>query len=135
MFMHDARHTGRSDMQIINDIVTFEADPSTYTFTPDTTDCQTGAVGKFGFDATLANNSEKELSKMSVQIDELTNGNLCLTNVGLIGESQLFEVPKMDDYADGYLSADEYVDVPFTMCLKNTKPFRFFVNVVGVAAD
>jgi len=119
----------------INDLVTFDPDPSTYAFTPDTSNCPTGFEGKFNFDATLANHSVKELSKMSVQIDELTNGNLCLTDVGLIGEDRLFEVPKFDDYADGYLSADEYVDVPFTICLKNKKPFRFFVNVVGVTTD
>jgi len=119
----------------VNNHVTFEPDPSTYLFNPDSTDCQAGAVGKFSFNATLANTSVKVLSKMSVQIDELTNDNLCLTNAGLIGEGQLFEVPEIDDYADGYLSPEEYVDVPFTVCLKNKKPFRFFVNVAGVDAD
>ena len=135
MFMHDERHTGRSDMQIINDFLTFDPDPSTYLFTPDTTDCQAGAVGKFSFEAKLTNISEKELSYLHVEVNELTNDNLLLTDNGLIGGGERFEVSKIDDYADGYLSAGEYVDVPFTVCLKNTKPFRFFVNVVGVAED
>jgi hypothetical protein len=94
-----------------------------------------GFAGKFSLDATLANNSGKELSNMYVEIDELTNGNLCLTNVGLIGEGGNFEVPNSDDYVDAVLSHKENVDVPFTVCLNNTDPFRFFVNVVGVAAD
>jgi len=128
-------HNSFTVLEMVNDLVTFDPDPSTYDFTPDTTGCPTGFAGKFSFDATLTNISAKKLSKMSVQIDELTNDNLCLTDMGLIGESQLFEVPKFDDYADGYLSHDEYVDFPFTVCLNNTKPFRFFVNVVGVAAD
>jgi hypothetical protein len=119
----------------INDFVTFDPISSSYSFTPDTTDCQTGAVGKFTFNATLTNISEKELSDLMVEVDELTNNNLLLTDIGLIGEGERFEVPKIDDYADGYLSADEYVNVPFTVCLKEKKPFKFFVNVAGVAAD
>jgi hypothetical protein len=115
--------------------VSLEPIQSTFSFTPETSGCQLGTVGKFSFDATLASNSVKELSKMSVQIDELTNGNLCLTNVGLIGEGGNFEVPNSDDYVDAVLSHKENVDVPFTVCLNNTNPFRFFVNVVGVASD
>lgn len=123
------------DVVLINELVTFEPDPSTYRFNPDSTDCQAGAVGKFSFDAKLTNISEKELSNLNVEVNELTNNNLLLTDDGLIGEGGRFEVPNSDDYADGYLSADEYVDVPFTVCLKIKKPFRFYVNVVGDAAD
>jgi hypothetical protein len=120
-------------LQNVNDLVTFEPDTSTYTFTLNTDGCHVGAVGKFTFDATLTNISEKELSNLFVEVDELTNANLLLTDNGLIGENERFEIPKINDYDDGYLSADEYVDVPFTVCLKNTKPFRFFVNVLGNA--
>ena len=122
----------------VNNLVTFDPDPSTYDFTPDTTGCQAGAVGKFSFDAKLTNISEKTLSNLLVEVDELSNDNLLLTNSGLIGEGERFEVSKFDEYDDGILSSDEYeeyVDVPFTVCLKNTKPFRFFVNVLGVATD
>jgi hypothetical protein len=119
----------------INKFVTFEPDSSTYSFTPDTADCQTGAVGKFSFNATLTNISEKDLSNLFVEINTLTNGNMCLTDDGLMGVGERFEVPKIDDYVDGILRPEENVDVPFTVCLKNTDPFRFFVDVVGVAAD
>ncbi len=120
---------------LLNNFVTFEPDPSTYAFTPDTKDCPTEFSGKFSFDATLANNGAKKLSNMYVQIDELTNDNLCLTDIGLFEESQVFDVPNLDDYADGYFDTGENVDVPFTICLKIKKPFRFFVNVVGVTPD
>ncbi len=97
--------------------------------------CPEGYVGKFSFDATLTNISEKELSNLNVEVDELANDNLLLTDNGLIGEGECFAVSKIDDYSDGYLSPDEYVDVPFTVCLQEKSPFRFFVNVLGVAED
>jgi hypothetical protein len=115
----------------VNNHVTFEPDPSTYLFVPDPEDCQTGAVGKFSFDAKLTNVSEKELSNLYVEVDELTNNNLLLTDNGLIGEGGRFEVTEIDDYSDGYLSPDEFVDVPFIVCLQQKKPFRLFVNVLG----
>jgi hypothetical protein len=127
--------TVRSVIQILNDFVTFDPNPSTYKPTTDTSGCHAGAVGKFSFDATLTNIGEKDLSNLNIEVDELTNNNLLLTNNGLIGEDERFEVSKIDGYGDGYLSADEYVVVPFTVCLKTKKPFRFFVNVAGDAAD
>ena len=120
-----------SKLENINDHVLFEPDTLTYNFTTDTTDCQAGAVGKFTFDATLNNISDETLSDLFIEVDELSNGNLLLTNDGLIAEGERFQVPKIDDYDDGYLSADEYVDVPFSVCLQDKKPFRFFVNVLG----
>jgi hypothetical protein len=117
----------------VTPLVTFIPDPSTFAFDPDPADCQTAAVGKFSFDAKLTNISEKTLSNLHVEVDELTNDNLLLTDNGLIGEGERFEVPKFDDYTDGILSHEEMVDVPFTVCLKNINPFRFFVNVLGVA--
>jgi hypothetical protein len=66
-------------------------------------------------------------------VDELTNNNSLLTDNGLIGEGKRFEIQKIDDYADGILNHEEYVDVPFTICLQDKSPFRFFVNVFGVA--
>ncbi len=93
--------------------------------------CPKGYSGKFSFDATLTNISEKELSNIYVEVDELTNENLLLNNEGLLGEGERFEILKFDDYSDGYLSPDENVDVPFNVCLNNTDPFRFFVDVFG----
>jgi hypothetical protein len=57
---------------LINKFVTFKPDSSTYSFTPDTSDCPAGFAGKFSFDATLANHSEKKLSKMSIHQSEQT---------------------------------------------------------------
>jgi len=78
--------------QPLNDLVTFEPNPSTYEFTTDTTDCQTEAVGKFTFDATLTNISEKELSNLHIEVDELTNDNLLLNDEGLKGEGDIFKI-------------------------------------------
>ena len=33
------------------------------------------------------------------------------------------------------LNPDEFVDVPSTVCLQEKSPFRFFVNVLGIAED
>jgi len=121
-----------AEVDNINNMVSFDPDPSTYNFSPNTVGCQTGAVGKFTFDATLTNISNKELSNLYVEVDELTNNNLLLTDNGLIGEGESFEASKIDDYADLSLAAEEFVDVPFTICLKNMKPFRFFVDVLGM---
>ena len=115
----------------VNDQVTFVPDASTYTFTTDNTGCPEGFVGKFYFDSHLTNISNKELRNLFVDVDELTNDNLLLTNNELIGEGGRFEVPNSDDYSDGILRSNEYVYVPFCVCLQDKDPFRFFVNVLG----
>jgi PQQ-like domain len=135
MFRHDARHTGRSDMQIINDFVSFDPIPSTYSSADDGTGCPIGFTGKFSFDAMQTNTSLKQLTDLAIECSELTNNNLLLTDSGLLGEGARFPVSRTDDYADGILSPGEYVDVPFTVCLQDKSPFRFFVNVLGDVAD
>jgi hypothetical protein len=124
-----------TELMKINEYVTFEPDPLTYKFTTDTESCQTGAVGKFTFDAKLTNISEKNLSNLFIEVDELTNKNLLLTNNGLIGDGEQFQVPKFDDYSDGYLKPGGYVDLPFCVCLQDKNPFRFFVNVLGITSN
>jgi hypothetical protein len=52
-----------------------------------------------------------------------------------IGAGGVFPVPAEDGYADELLGPAEYVDVPFTICLNNTKPFTFFVDVLGVVVS
>ena len=126
-------HNAFSVLEAMNDLVTFDPDPSTYLFESDTAGCQAGAVGKFSFEATLTNIQEKELSNLHIEVDVLTNNNQLLTNTGLVGEGDLFEVLNGDEYADGILSPGEYVDVPFRVCLKNTSSFRFDVEVLGMA--
>ena len=127
----------------LNNYVTFEPDRSTYSLTPDTTNCQAGAVGKFSFYAKLTNISQgikvqTNLSNLTVEVEELTNGNLLLADGRLFGEGKRFEVPKNDGYADGILFGSawacnyrENVDILFTVCLKNSDPFRLLVDVYG----
>jgi Tol biopolymer transport system component len=43
-------------------------------------------------------------------------------------------VPKVGQYADGVLSPNEFVQVPFILCLKTRQQFQFFVDVFGVVA-
>ncbi len=88
-------------------------------------------AGKYNFDAALTNISEETLSNLFIEVDELTNSNLLLTDNGLIGEGERFAVLNSDDYYDHILSPNEYLDVPFTICLNNRDPFSFFVDVYG----
>jgi hypothetical protein len=76
----------------LNNHVTFQPDPSTYEFAANTSGCQTGAFGKFKFEATLTNISEKKLSYLGVEIAELTNGNLLHTAEGLQGTGDIFKI-------------------------------------------
>ena len=41
-------------------------------------------------------------------------------------------VPQQDGFSEGVLSADEFVDVPFVICLTQRQPFTFVVDVLGV---
>jgi len=124
-----------SELTNVNDHVSFEPDPSTYSFSRNTVGCPSGYVGKFYFDALLTNTSDYDLTNLFVEINTLTNGNMCLTDDGLVGVGERFEVPMEDSYGDGWLSPDEYVDIPFTICLRNRRPFRFFVDVLGIVTD
>ena len=119
-------------IQVVNDLVTFKPDPSTFEFIVDTAGCPSGFVGKFVFDAALSNICENVLGNLLVEVFELTNDNLLLTDIGLIEQGERFAVQKNDNYADGLLSPDEFVNVPFTVCLKEKKPFRLFVDVSGI---
>ncbi len=126
----------RPDHPSLNEYVTFDHNSSIYTFTSDTAGCPDGCVGKFRFDANLANISDHYLlTNLLVEIAELTNDNLILTDTGLIGKGNGFDVPENNDYTDGILGSGEDVNVPFTVCLKNKDPFRFFVDVYGGAGD
>ncbi|MBI2487132.1 MAG: hypothetical protein HYW01_09270 [Deltaproteobacteria bacterium] len=44
-------------------------------------------------------------------------------------------VPEADGFSDGVLSPDEFVDVPFAICLKNRKKFTFTVDVFGIVME
>jgi hypothetical protein len=117
----------------VNALVTFEPMPSTYQFTPDTTGCPAGFVGRFSFDARLTNVSDQLLTLLAAEVTTITGGNV-LQNAdgGPAGVGARLTVPRQEDFADGVLSAAEFVDVPFAICIRERSPFRFFVNVLGV---
>jgi hypothetical protein len=80
--------------------------------------------------------SSPPLSDLVARVTTLTNGNL-LENAdggpGAVGAR--LTIPKKDDFSDGVLSPGEFVDVPFSICLKDENPFSFFVDVLGVQTD
>jgi hypothetical protein len=117
--------------KIVNDFVAFEPIPSTYRFTTDTTGCPVAFVGRFSFDATLTNISDSNLENLQIAVAELTDGNLLLTEDGLLGVGEHFSVPRRDDFTDARLSPGELVDVPFAVCLQERQPFGLFVDVLG----
>jgi len=73
------------------------------------------------------------LGSIVIQVTTLTNGDL-LQNAdgGPQGVGAMLTVPRTGDYLDGLLSAGESVDVPFAVCLTDTTPFQFFVDVLAV---
>ena len=127
----------RAPAQWVNSLVTFVPLPSTYKTTANTTGCPGGFVGKFSFMARLTDKSASPpLSDLRVEVDTLSNGNL-LQNAdnGPGGVGATVTVPQVEQYADGVLSPQEFVDVPFVVCLQQRSPFRFFVDVLGVVSD
>jgi hypothetical protein len=123
--------------EVVNRFVSLVPDRSTFRTTPNAFGCPAGFVGKFSFDATLTNQSNTAaFSHLLVKVTTLTNGNL-LQNAdfvpGAVGST--LTVPKAGNFSDGVLSTGEFVDVPFSICLKNTEPFTFFVNVLGLEAS
>ena len=120
--------------EIINDLVAFKPIRSTYQTTSDTTGCGDGFVGQFSFDATLKNKSNSPpLTDLVVEVVELTNNNVLQNADGVpVGVGARLTVPNIGDYADGVLSPGESVDVPFIICLTESKSFGFVADVLGI---
>ena len=90
-------------------------------------------MGKFNFQARLRNESSSPaLSNLLARVTTLTEGNL-LQNAdgGPAGVGAALTVPKIGDFFNGTLIPGAVVDVPFSICLKNTEPFSLFVNLLG----
>jgi hypothetical protein len=119
---------------VFNDFVTFEPLPATFHFTLDPTGCPEGFVGTFSCEATLTNSSDGTLSALVIEVIALTGGNL-LQNAdgGPGGVGARLTVPQQDGFTDGVLTPDEFVDVPFIICLRQQQPFRLVVDVLGEA--
>jgi hypothetical protein len=119
---------------IVNDLVTFNPIRSTFNTSSETTGCPSGFVGTFSFAAMLESKADSPtLSDIAVRVTILTNGNL-LQNAdgGPGGVGALLTIPKQGSFSDEVLSPEESVDVPFVICLRENKPFTFFVDVVFV---
>ncbi len=121
----------------VDSLLTFTPLSSTYRTVTDTTGCSPGFVGKFTFTAQLTNKPDSPVMQgLDVFVQTLTNGNILLdpqTNLRLGGAGAVMPIPLVGQYADGLLSANEGVGVPFAVCLKTRKAFQFFVDVFGVA--
>ena len=93
-------------------------------------------MAHFSFDAQLTNIGDASLSDLVVEVAILTNENL-LKNAdgGPGGVGAVLTVPNKDDFTDGILSPEEFVDVLFAICLTEITPFRFFVDVFGVIVE
>jgi hypothetical protein len=124
---------GGSCHVVVNHFVSFEPDGSTFDFRDDPTGCPEGFAGKFSFDARLSNTSAHILSDLYVGVTTLTNGNLLYNADGGPGRvGARLTVPQQDGLADGLLNSEEFVDVPFVICLTARAPFTFVVDVFGV---
>ena len=116
---------------IVNDLLTFIPIESTFNSSPNTSGCPSDFVGEFRFTATLTNNtSNTPVSNLVANVTTLSNGNL-LQNAdgGPGGVGNTLAVPRVGNFSDGVLSPGEFVDVPFSICLKNLESFDFFVDV------
>ena len=119
---------------VVNNFVTFAPVTSSFSTTANTSGCPAGFVGKFSFNARLADKSNSPaLSNLLVKVTALSNGNL-LQNAdgGPAGVGATLTVPKTGGFADALLGPGQFVDVPFVICLKTRTAFSFFVDVLGV---
>ena len=74
---------------VVNNLVTFEPKPSTFSFTPVAAGCPTGFAGIFSFNAQLTNIADRTLAHLQVAIATLTDENVLLTDEGLLGRGEI----------------------------------------------
>ena len=116
---------------IVDELVTFIPIESTFNSSPNTAACPTGFIGEFNFSARLTDKeSSPSISKLVANVTTLTNGNLLRNADGEPGGiGNTLTIPRAENFSDGVLSPGEFVDVPFSICLKNQESFNFFVDV------
>jgi hypothetical protein len=117
------------DSVLVNSLVRFEPLRDTFRTISDVTGCPAGFVGKFLFEAQLTNTGSRVLTDLWVQLQTLSGDHLLLTSEGLIGPLGSFAVPEQEGFADRRLSPAEFINVRFTVCLKQQEPLRLLVNV------
>lgn len=121
----------------VDSLVTFTPLPSIYRTVTNTTGYSAGFAGKFIFTAQLTNKPDSPaMPGLDVFVQRLTNGNLLQNaDYGPRGVGAALTVAKSGDFADHVLGPRDVVDVAFSICLKDTEPFNFFVDVLGNKAD
>jgi hypothetical protein len=117
---------------VVNQFVNLATMPSTSFFSPNAMGCPANFIGTFRFEGRLTNTSDRELSHLVLVVTTLSNGNL-LQNAdeGPGGVGAHMTVPRANGFIDGILSPQEFVDVTFSICLRERSRFNFFVNVFG----
>ena len=121
---------------VVNNLVSFAPIEASFKTIFNTAGCPSGFVGKFIFDARLTNKNNSPVSALMATVTALTNGNL-LQNAdgGPAGVGAILTIPNNGLFSDGLLAPGEFVDVPFNICLRNSEPFSFFVDVSGLRAS
>jgi hypothetical protein len=117
----------------VNNLVSFTPDPASFATNSDTSGCPTEFSAKFNFNAKLGNEGAGDLSHLMIKTTDLTNNNVLQNaDYGPGGVGANLTVPRAGGLSDGILSPGEFVDVPFSICLKAIEPFNFFVDVLGI---
>jgi hypothetical protein len=121
----------------INSLVSFVPVSSSHQTTPNAAGCPPGYIGKFSFSARLANSSSvPSLAALMTRVTVLSNGNLLLNaDGGPSPAGAVMTIHNNGHFADGILSPGENTIVPFTICLKELRPFSFFVDVIGIGSQ
>ena len=118
--------------RIVNELVTFVPIELTFNISSNTVGLSSRLCRTIQFqcNALLTNTSNPPLSNLAMNVTTLTNGNL-LQNAygGPGGVGNTLTIPRVGNFSDGVLSPGEFVDVPFSICLKNQESFNFFVDV------
>jgi hypothetical protein len=123
--------------QLVNDLISFVPLSGTFQTSANTNGCPAGFVGTFRFSARLTNQSTSPpLTSLVVQVITLSNSNL-LGNAddGPGGVGSRLSVPRNGGFLDGVLESNEFVDVPFIICLTDRNRFTFFVDVTAIVSD
>jgi hypothetical protein len=89
-------------------------------------------MGIFRFEARLTNISEHSLADLVATVTTLSDGNLLQNADGRPGGvGARMTMPQEDGFTDGMLNPDEFVDIPFVICVTERQPFTFVVDVLG----
>lgn len=125
------------------------------TFPASALDCPSNFIGAFYIWTRLVSETATlQFTDLTVQINELTNGNLLLLQTGytgydnpfvivgdpaVAGEGSQWTLPRGstamfsgDGYVDGKLAPYEETQPRFVICLQSLQSFQFFVDVYGI---